>query len=235
MKVQKADGLRELIMTPFKKRRFRLGLHQSDISFCLRKPFFQKASPEHEDGTAVMFMAGRGHHSLLEEAVLKETIGINEHSIERDGIWVTPDVILGPVPEVGAKGNEPIEIKSTRKSSRKSIEEERYWIRQLIAECKVTDSTVGFLAILYLMGDYQRPTKPELHAYRFEFTQNEIDEWWQLLLANKATYEKYLEKGEPVPVEEAIMYTWECGYCDIRNLCTEWEIKIHGRIPELPS
>jgi len=235
MKIETAQNLRDLLMAPYKKRHIRKGIHQSDVAFCLRKPFFQRASPEHRDATAIMFMAGQGHHSLLEEAVLKEALGVREQSIEVDGIWVTPDIIVGPVPQIGAQGNEPIEIKSTRKSAKHSIKDEVYWIKQLQAECKVTNSTIGFLAILYLMGDYQRPTKPDLLAYKFTFTQEEIDDWWQQLLFNKMTFEDHFQKGIPVPVEGAIAYTWECGYCDVRELCVKWEIEMHGRIPEFPS
>jgi hypothetical protein len=62
------------------------------------------------------------------------------------------------------------------------------WLMQCKAYCKARGVRFIYLHILYLYGDYSRPFKPKLHVWRIEFTQQEIDQAWSLILDRLAHY-----------------------------------------------
>jgi len=134
----------------------------------------------------------------------------DEEGIELDGIIVTPDVILDGC---------PWELKATYMSVGRPIAENLHWIRQIMAQCKVTGKTTARLSRLGIMGDWKWVYKPKgykdwceedqeafqaehphpvLDAYRLEFTEDEVDANWNWLLQRKDTYETIVDTGELV-------------------------------------
>ena len=59
------------------------------------------------------------------------------------------------------------------------------WLSQTMAYCKAAGATVAYLHILYLYGDYTRPFKMQLHVWRVEFSQEELDGLWQRVLQHR--------------------------------------------------
>lgn len=62
------------------------------------------------------------------------------------------------------------------------------WLTQCKSYCKARGTTVIYLHILYLFGDYSYPMRPRLHVWRLEFTQQEIDDAWSLILDSLHRY-----------------------------------------------
>lgn len=62
------------------------------------------------------------------------------------------------------------------------------WLTQCKAYCKARGTRVLYLHILYIYGDYSYPMRPKLHVWRIEFTQQEIDDAWSLILDSLIRY-----------------------------------------------
>lgn len=130
-----------------------------------------------------------------------------------DGIYMTPDgeslsviiTVRGPRHTLAIH-----EVKVTYKSLRTvaprhvtgnpddpaDLETQWMWLQQIRAYCKGANTTVGFLHVLFLCGDYTYPIRPRLGPYenvhccwRIEFTQAEIDEAWKLNVDYKKEFE----------------------------------------------
>jgi len=182
----------------------REGIHVHDLLFCMRKTYLQKKGllpPTDED--LVYWVIGQGYHKLLEGE-------ISEFELPRDGIIGTIDTIL-----LEGRTVVPVEFKSTRASSRKSIEEMPHWIEQIKAYCYIVGTLEVRLRVLYLMGNY-RGLKPQFKSYRIKFTKEEIDSFWQELLSRKRELENALERSELPPPKPR--YVWECERCS-RSSC----------------
>jgi hypothetical protein len=55
------------------------------------------------------------------------------------------------------------------------------WMTQILAYCKGVGTRFGVLHVLYLCGDYSFPIKPTREVWEIEFTQQEVDQTWDLL------------------------------------------------------
>jgi hypothetical protein len=76
------------------------------------------------------------------------------------------------------------EIKSTYKSTRTvgDLTAQFMWLAQIKAYCKAKATRYAMLHVLFLCGDYTYPIRPLIRKWLIEFTQQELDENWQLLL-----------------------------------------------------
>lgn len=116
------------------------------------------------------------------EIALKDRLGVRPKEITRDGIICSPDGIgfdpLGEVPLVVE------ELKFWWRSSNKSITDDWYAIMQQKCYCKVINTTVSVMRICYCVGAYwgQGPVYKPL---RIEFTEEEINEAWDMVVRNK--------------------------------------------------
>ncbi len=215
----------------------RVGIHCSDLIYCVNKQAFRRLNPlpddEHE---LLLFSLGwatqRWLTSKLEDAT----------TIEVDGIQVTPDVFTGislslKPPRSAVVGiTAPWELKCTYQSSQKPIEENMAWMKQLMAQCYVTKSNVAWLSRLEIMGNWKsvfgkaeekikaENQKPTLHAYRIEFTEEELKENWVWLRWRRELFldlldgkVKVLPKKTALPTEQE----WECQYCrkEYKEIC----------------
>lgn len=73
------------------------------------------------------------------------------------------------------------EIKATWKSSRVSPEDLWAYLTQVKAYCKGMGTTSACLHVLFICGNYMRPIVPEYRIWNIEFTQQEVDEGWEML------------------------------------------------------
>ena len=114
-----------------------------------------------------------------------------EMSIE--GIYMTPDGESLDVIRVGRDLNHELaihEVKATYKSTRTvgNMESQWMWLTQMKGYCKGAGCRVGYMHPLHLCGDYKYPITPQIGpikgkntCFRIEFSQDEIDESWDLI------------------------------------------------------
>lgn len=76
-----------------------------------------------------------------------------------------------------------IEVKSTYKSIRTvgDLTSQWMWITQMKGYCKGLDTRFAQLYALFLCGDYSYPIRPVLLRWAIEFTQDEIDDTWDMM------------------------------------------------------
>lgn len=114
-----------------------------------------------------------------------------------DGIYLTPDgESLDMVLSNGVWGYEQAihEVKFTYKSINTvaprlvkghgypDLESQWMWLTQAKAYAKAKKCRVVYFHVNFACGDYSRPIRPVLLCWRIDFTQEEIDESWDLLL-----------------------------------------------------
>ena len=114
---------------------------------------------------------------VLSEA-LKERLPCRIGEMGLDGITMSPD-------GVEMEEDEPIlsEYKVVWASSRRSPVDNFKWMCQVKGYCKALGMTKVRMYILYINGDW-KPPKPQYKRFLVTFTQLELDETWEMLLAH---------------------------------------------------
>ena len=56
------------------------------------------------------------------------------------------------------------------------------WLAQTKAYCKGLGALVAYLHVLFICGDYKFPISPQLKLWRIDYTQDEIQENWELMM-----------------------------------------------------
>ena len=89
------------------------------------------------------------------------------------------------------------EIKLTYKSTKTvgNLETQWMWLAQTRAYCKGLGTRVAFVHVLFACGDYKYPITPQLKVWRVEYTQDEINENWDLLMSY-VRHRQLLEREE---------------------------------------
>ena len=116
--------------------------------------------------------------------------------MELDDIYMSPDGVT--IPDDGSfdfsLGSGIVEeIKTTWKSARKPIEAQWTWLAQVKSYCKALPTLCARLHVVYINGDYDynRPGPPPQYIiYSLQFTQEELDDNWQMILNEKADWER---------------------------------------------
>ena len=197
----------------------RTGIHQSDLVYCLNKSALRRrVGEETTDKEVLLFSLGWATQRWL--------TGKDEDEPEKevDGIKVTCDAVKGIV---------PWELKCTFQSSAKPIEDNPHWIRQIMAQCYVQKTPVAYLSRLELVGNWKsifgkkeeknmpENEKPTLHAFRLEFTQDELDRNWAWLRERKELFLQVIETGTLLPKAIALPsgQAWECDWCKFKLEC----------------
>ena len=105
-----------------------------------------------------------------------------------DGVYMSPDgesissVMITPESEEWVMMVH--EVKATWKSTRTvgDLTQQFMWLAQMKAYCKAKSTRFAMLHVLFLCGDYSYPISPQLRKYLVEFTQQEVDINWAMLL-----------------------------------------------------
>ena len=123
------------------------------------------------------------------EMALADVAGIRIGEVMLDGIAMSPDGLidaddLRPFYE-GEIADAVVlaEHKCTWKKL-KAPEENVQWLWQIMGYCKGLDTRTALLRVLWINGDY-RPMVPQFQPWLLRFDQSEIDQNWEMLLANK--------------------------------------------------
>lgn len=126
--------------------------------------------------------------------ILAQTQGVVDHpgEMEVDGIYMTHDGEAVSV--IITSGRDTMwgltchEVKATYKSTKTvgALDTQWMWLAQIKAYCKGLGTRFAYLHCLFLCGDYTYPIKPLLRCWQIEFTQDEIDANWELIVDYKA-------------------------------------------------
>ena len=224
MEIIRDEEFRKGILEKIAQREFseRTGVHGSDLIYCLNLQALRRLNPvASTDEEVLTFSLGWSTQRWLTNKAE------DEEGIELDGITVTPDVVLDGC---------PWELKATYMSSEKPIIENLHWLRQLMAQCKVTGATTAYLSRLGIMGDWKWVFKPKgfkdwdeeqkqqfnsehshpiLDAHRIEFTQGEVDQNWEWLKERKQLFETVVSTGVLLSRQLCLPSGMEflCGRC----------------------
>lgn len=132
-----------------------------------------------------------------EEHYLRCLPEVTKHpgELKLDGVYLSPDgesvSVIFTLP--GRYGVIIHEVKCTYKSTNtvnprgKVLQGPKNWLWmcQLKAYCKAKKTQHAVLHVLHVCGDYVRPIVPMLYRYHIEFTQQELDDNWNLLMDYK--------------------------------------------------
>lgn len=172
------------------------GLHLSDVYNAL----FKKLEPNRYTGGPLQparLELGLALESMIEEGIKRrlkaERPGEFETEMRGVPLFFNPDLLIyNGVMRVG-------EIKYTSMSSKGSPEDEggvfdpkfdKYFV-QLMGYCYALHTQHGRLYAMFANGDYSRPFVPQFRVWDVDFSQNELEENWEML-ANFAEEEGML-------------------------------------------
>jgi hypothetical protein len=120
-----------------------------------------------------------------------------------DGIAMNPDGVTSPaVGKIGRVAPTLEEFKCTYKSSLKQgaprpIQLEWMWLSQLKGYCKALETSRARLHVLYVNGGYRFDQEvPEYWVYRLQFSQQELDANWGLMVRHKEAARKAAKQEE---------------------------------------
>jgi hypothetical protein len=124
--------------------------------------------------------------------------GVIDHPYEMrvDGIYLTHD---GESLDVILSTSHLVihEVKATYKSTNTvgQLEDQVMWLQQMKAYCRGAGTRFAKLHVLFLCGDYKMPLQPQLKCWLIQFTQEEIDENWDLMTSYR-DYRLAKESGQ---------------------------------------
>ena len=207
-------GMRERIGVDTKRE----GVHLSSLVGCMLKGWHTYRIDQGEEGraavlgetpnkTALVWCIGHSHEAIFGATAIK-----GEPQL-KDGITFTPDFW---VPLEGAKFT-LAEMKSTRKSANKTVEDMPHYIAQVAGYCAANNLTECLVFILHIMGDYNHDHPPEadLRVWRLTFSKKELTAWWSELKKRRDTI---IGINVPILDDNSPMYGWECSFCKVREL-----------------
>lgn len=190
------------------------GVHASDMIFCLRKAWYKRrgiASTITTSQEKLLWIAGNGHHAMLEALGGREQTQAVTVPCTRDGVphehRFTATLDLEDHDDPLLTFSIPVEIKSTRKKSTSEYPDMYYYVEQVLTYMIIWRKTMCRLAVIFLVGDYKAVRTPVFRVWDITITDQERHAWMQEIARRVHLIEK---PDYPAPVER---YDWECGYC----------------------
>lgn len=225
----------------------RPGLHQSELSYCLTKSFWDRTSPlPLTEKEILLFSIGFGMERVIlaREEIPKELIldGIS-CSLDTISLFGPADLKTTRMRAKGRKGEDGFQPPDgwkrqfmayryvLNKQMCKCGHEKKYhWIPAkwrdqngpvpcwdcLNKECKNFESDPTYsvhdfgVIIIHLV-------EPEISAYRFQFSDQEMEENWSRLLDRSNQLESMLASNDPMPF--TTNEEWECTHCRYKLMC----------------
>lgn len=193
----------------------RTGVHCSDLIYCLNKAVLRRLYPiPSTEREVLLFSLGWATQRWLTGKPE------DEDTITVDGIQVTPD---------SSWKDNPWELKATYTSSEKPIVDNDSWLKQIMAQCYVTNTQTARLSRLELMGNWKsifgakevkglpQNSKPTLSVFKLEFEQAELANNWEWLKGRKILLKQIIENPKSLlPKVQALPpgHEWECDSCN---------------------
>jgi len=192
----------------------RQGTHVSDLTRCITYTFWGKTTTLNasmEIRTMLYMISGMS----LEDA-LTNSIGTKEDSLEKDGVIMSPDMVISMDDTLH------VEIKTTRmylaKDGRPKYGWSNEWLRRLLSYCYVAGVDTYALAVLFIIP-------AEMVNIELTFKQEDIDRFWQeFILPRKEALERAIEKNRP-PQPYTYNEDWECERCSAQILCSTFSMQ----------
>ena len=233
------------------------GLHVSDLIFCTRKAWAEKQTGFAEDPpdeTILLWVRGLSHEELIADGVEQIRAGYcfdclkvlpwGPDVADRGGTCDVCGGILmtGTIDWVMLESSDgehlddftPVEMKSTLKSSRKTLDDMPWYADQLKTYMAMHGRERGRIAILHIMGDYSRDDpnirgngpKPELVTYELSWRDPSAPKNWLAEMGER----KRLVEGPTLPPLDtrSPAHDYICDYCIIGELlptgqaCERW-------------
>jgi hypothetical protein len=141
---------------------------------------------EIKDQTAILRISiGLAWEEYYISEVLGPLMGVVDHpgELEVDGIYMSPDGESIATVFMDKMISVIHEVKATYKSTKTvgDLSSQWMWLAQVMAYCKGARTTVAMLHVLFLCGDYKYPITPQVRCWKVEFTEEEINQNWDLL------------------------------------------------------
>lgn len=221
----------------------RPGLHQSELSYCLTKSFWDRTAPlPLTEKEIVLFAIGFAAERVMlsREETPKELI--------LDGISCSLDTIslFGPADlkttRMRAKGRKGEDGFQPPEGWRHQFMAYRYALNRITIEAKMAalklEQEVDFygryqfrqdVIDLWVYADSLPKVEhdfgviiihlvePEISAYRFQFSDEEMEANWARLMTRKTQLESMLETNDPRPF--TTNSDWECTHCRYKLQC----------------
>lgn len=174
-----------------KSNKERVGIHLSDLDYCLKKSYYRKLHPQPiTEKQGIMFAIGYGVQNYLYDE--KEVL------IIVDEICCSPDYYKG------------IEIKTTRAGMKAFDPCKPQWLMRMMGYCKALGITEYLLSVIFVIP-------ADIKSWRFSFTESEIEANWRQVLKRK----EILETAFSFEIPPLIDYhqPWECKLCSYSGYC----------------
>lgn len=132
--------------------------------------------------------------------------------IHYEGIYMSPDgesvsviITRGQPKHVLMVHEVKATYKSTKTVGEPTTDNPWMWMAQIKSYCKALGTRFAVLHVLFLCGDYSYPIKPVLKKWQLEFTQQELDDNWALLM----DYREHRLSIEAAKKDELLVVNWE--------------------------
>lgn len=173
------------------------GLHLSDVYKVLMKRLQPKRFDKRDaQGNPIPFDTQRVEIGLLFETMLERALAEKFATVRPgelfsdEGIAMSPD---GLNPDAEALEEYKATYMSCRGGLYEIVEMEGreyqvvrdkfiHWFFQIKGYCKWLGVRKAILRVLWLAGDYSKPITPVFKSYALEFTDQEIEDNWQMLM-----------------------------------------------------
>jgi hypothetical protein len=195
------------------------GYHVSDLIYCLRKSYYRRTQQDDSGGyrskTAPMFLLGQAHHVLLQRGAPETKVKLVLAGFEVHGTVdrMDCDTIMSPDYAPVRETAVPVELKSTRKSAAKPLEDSAIYLDQVATYCLATGSRHGRIVGWFMMGSYGNDRTPVVKAWDVWFDHDEMIAWESLLATRVCQLDLALHTHTPPPITNT-GYIGECAYCE---------------------
>ncbi len=189
------------------------GIHLTELIYCLTSGYYAKIMPLSVEKQQALTMA---LGISLERVLIPEDKRAQPGTCE--GVDYSPDFWY--------KGNIPSELKTTRMSTKKTINRDfpESWVQQIMGYCYAEKKLEYGLSVVHLMGGY-KPPFPEILAVKFQFTQQELQNNWDFLMWRKQVYiQSFADMQPPTPTKWC--KDWECKLCRYAKSAIHCNIKV---------
>lgn len=159
-------------------------LHLSQITKALSKSLEPDRFDDSKGFNFVKMEAGLCFEDILEMGLAERhgTMRVGE-IVSPEGIWMSPDGFNPTTLRLE-------EFKCTWMTSRHGVADKygmplqkfQHWFWQIMGYCKWLDVCGATLRVFFVNGNYEHPYQPVLVEYQLDFSQEEINENWQMLV-----------------------------------------------------
>lgn len=171
-------------------------IHVSDLTYCLRKPFWRRTKNRKlSEKQLLFFLDGHQRHEGLQGLVQNFD---HEVAVEKHGI----------VGHIDLMDKHPIEIKTTR--ARDNGQKPPHYLRQCAYYCLITDTDTAELITQYINDG----------VFTFEtikFSREELDFYLKQMIESRDLLQFAFDRNNPAQLP--FPDEWQCRHCEFKGDC----------------